>query len=404
MAKEEIKLTFDTEFQTLIPPLTQEEFDALEESIINDGCRDPLVVWDRIILDGHNRYNICMKNGLIFKKVEKNFDNRELAKIWILENQLGRRNLNEAQRINVVDKLFGLKEKEDAKERQGTRTDIKVNLPESKKGQARDKLAAKAKISGSTYSKGIKIKEENPELWQQCLDGDVSIDKSYKEIQKQEKETKRNKKSEEGKKINIKSIGITFKLGDFTEVLEDIPDDSVDLILTDPPYPIEFIDCWSKLADFAFRKLKKNGFCIAYSGHKNLPEVMTRMGSVLDYYWIFALKHSGNNKLLAFNNIVPNWKPILIYQKGFKKIDNKTNDFIEGTGRSKFNHDWEQSLGELDILITSFTKEGDMIVDPFAGSGTVLVASKKLKRISIGAEQNEKTYNIAKKRISDAFE
>lgn len=142
--QKEIKLTFDKEFQTLIPPLSQEEFSALEESIINEGCRDPLVVWDEVILDGHNRYTICMNHGLIFKKVEKNFDNREYAKIWILENQLGRRNLNEAQRIDVVDKLFGLKEKQDAKERQGTRTDIHGGKFSTK---SRDKLGKKAKVS-----------------------------------------------------------------------------------------------------------------------------------------------------------------------------------------------------------------------------------------------------------------
>lgn len=115
--QKEITLVIDDEFQSLIPPLTKEEYTSLEKSIIEEGCRDPLVIWNDIILDGHNRHNICNKNGIIFKRVEKNFDTREEAKIWILNNQLGRRNLNEAQRIDVVDKLFGLQEKQDAKDR-----------------------------------------------------------------------------------------------------------------------------------------------------------------------------------------------------------------------------------------------------------------------------------------------
>jgi len=399
--KEEIKLELDKEFQTLIPPLSQEEFTALEESIINEGCRDSLVIWDKIILDGHNRYTICMKHGLIFEKVEKNFDNRERAKIWILENQLGRRNLNGAQRIDVVDKLFGLKEKEDAKKRISEGGKGRVNLP-TLKGRATDNLSKKAKVSRRTYEKGIKIKTNNPKLWQECLDGE-SIDKSYNEIRKQEKQEKRNKKAEEGKKVNVKDLEIDFRLGDFTKVLDDIPDGSVDLILTDPPYPIEFIECWSKLADFAFRKLKKNGFCIAYCGHKNLYESMKRM-EVLDFYWIFSLIHSGNTKLIAFNNICAGWKPILIYQKGFKKLDDRVDDVIKGSGRSKKNHEWEQGLDELDYLIDKFSKPGDLIVEPFTGSGTTLISIKKNNRIGIGAEENEETYNIAKKRISDAFE
>ncbi|MBD3155365.1 MAG: hypothetical protein GF368_01790 [Candidatus Aenigmarchaeota archaeon] len=392
-------LIIDDEFKTFIPPLTEEEFSALEQSIINEGCRDPLVIWDNIILDGHNRYNICMKHNLIFKRVEKNFDNKEQAKIWILENQLGRRNLNEAQRIDVVDRLFGLKEQQDAKER--TKMG-KENLPDPKKaGQSRDKLGQKAKVSGRTYQKGKKIKDTNTELWDQCKQGEISIDKAYKEVQNQEKEQKREEKSKQGEHINPKDYDITFKQGDFIDVLDDIADNSVDLILTDPPYPIDYIAEWSKLGEFAKKKLKKHGFLIAYCGHKNLYQSMLRLEVYLDYYWIFSLKHSGNTKLISFNNIEAGWKPILVYQKGFKKIPNKTKDFIEGAGRSKFNHEWEQSLGELEYLITQFTNENNIVVDPFAGSGTVLVASKKLKRISIGAEQNKKTYNIAKKRIYD---
>jgi len=403
MEKKEIKLNFDKEFQTLIPPLSQEEFTALEESIINEGCRDPLVIWDKVILDGHNRYTICMKHGLIFKKIEKNFDNRERAKIWILENQLGRRNMNEVQRIDVVDKLFGLQEEENAKQRMVDAHSATENLPELSKGERRDKLGDKAKVSGRTYSKGIKIKKKNPKLWKKCCDGDESIDGAYNEIKKQEKQDKRDEKSEEGKKVNVKDLEIDFRLGDFTKVLDDIPDGSVDLILTDPPYPIEFIDCWSKLADFAFRKLKKNGFCIAYCGHKNLYESMRRM-EMLDFYWIFSLVHSGNTKLIAFNNICAGWKPILIYQKGFKKLDERVDDIIQGTGRNKKDHDWQQGLDELDYLIDKFSKPGDLIVEPFTGSGTTLISIKKNNRIGIGAEENEDTYNIAKKRISDAFE
>lgn len=401
--KKEIDYIIDKEFQNLIPPLTQEEYTALEESIINEGCRDPLVIWDKIILDGHNRYSICIDHGIIFKKVEKNLDNREQAKIWILENQLGRRNLNEAQRIDVVDKLFGLKEKEDAKKRMVDAHAAPENLPELK-GDSRDKLGKKAKVSGRTYQKGIKIKENDLDLWNRCLDGKLSIDKASKEIDNKLKEEARKNKSNEGKNLDVRKIGITFKQGDFTKVLEDIPDESVDLILTDPPYPIKFIKEWSKLADFSSRKLKKNGFLVAYCGHKNLYESMQRLsGSLLNFYWIFSLYHTGNTKLIKFNNIAAGWKPILIYQKCFKKIEKKTSDVIEGTGRNKTNHDWEQSLGELDVLIKSFSKEGDIVVDPFAGSGTTLVASKKLNRISIGAEKDEDVYNLANKRISDVF-
>ena len=152
----------DKEFEKLIPPLTDEEFKSLESSILDEGVRDPLVIWDNIILDGHNRYNICTKHNLIFKRVEKNFDNREQAKIWILENQLGRRNLNEAQRIDVVDKLFYLQEKQEAKKRISEGGKGGVNLP-TLKGRATDNLSKKSKVSRRTYEKGKTVKDNQPE-------------------------------------------------------------------------------------------------------------------------------------------------------------------------------------------------------------------------------------------------
>jgi len=391
------KLDIDKEFQTLIPPLTDEEFKTLEQSIIYEGCRDPLVIWDSIILDGHNRYNICMKHGIIFKKVEKNFDNREQAKIWILENQLGRRNLNEAQRIDVVDKLFGLKEKQDAEKRMKSGNPV----PNLDKGRSSEKLGSKAKVSKNTYFKGKQVKDKQPELWKKCLNENISIDRAYKELKTIEKQQKRTEDAKKGENIQIDENEIDLQFGDFTEVLNNIKNNSVDLILTDPPYPIEFIDEWEKLGEFAKRKLKPNGFCICYCGHKNLFESMKRLNNHLDFYWIFSLVHKGNTQLIKFNNITAGWKPILVYQNGYKKRSNVICDVIIGSGRNKENHDWEQGLDELDYLIDNFSNPGDLIVEPFTGSGTTLISIKKNNRIGIGAEIDKEIYNRAKKRISE---
>jgi hypothetical protein len=395
------ELIIDEEFKNLIPPLSNEEFEGLKKSIVDEGCRDPIVLWDDTIIDGHNRFKICSENGIIFKRVVKNFDNKDDAKVWILDNQLGRRNLNDAQRIDIVDKLFGLKEQQDAEYRMKHPT---ANLPEGSKGERRDKLGNKAKVSGKQYSKGIKIKDEQPELWTKCIQGELSIDKAYKEVNQLEKQKERDDKSEQGKNIELDDDEIDLRYGDFIEVLDDIPDNSIDLILTDPPYPIDFIEEWKKLGVFAEKKLKPNGFLVAYCGHKNLYESMKRLGEHLDFYWIFSLVHSGTTKLIAFNNIEAGWKPILIYQNGFKKYDNRVKDIITGTGRNKKNHDWEQSDNELVYLLESFSRPGDMVADPFAGSGTTLIMCKKNKRICYGAEVDEKTFNLAKKRISDEIE
>ena len=87
-------MTIDPEFKRLLPALRPEEFSLLEESILSEGCRDPIVVWENIIVDGHNRYEICQKNHLEFKTEQMSFSCREEAIRWICLNQMGRRNIS----------------------------------------------------------------------------------------------------------------------------------------------------------------------------------------------------------------------------------------------------------------------------------------------------------------------
>ena len=92
-----MELTIDPEFQSLIPDLSPEEYDGLRKSIIEEGCRDALVTWDGVILDGHNRFKICTDEDIPFKTIDKSFESREDAKDWIDSNQLARRNLTPDQ-------------------------------------------------------------------------------------------------------------------------------------------------------------------------------------------------------------------------------------------------------------------------------------------------------------------
>jgi ParB-like chromosome segregation protein Spo0J len=72
---------------------TKEEYKGLEKSLLEEGCRDALVTWNGTIVDGHNRYELCQKHGIDFDVVEKEFENENAAKTWIIQNQLARRNL-----------------------------------------------------------------------------------------------------------------------------------------------------------------------------------------------------------------------------------------------------------------------------------------------------------------------
>ncbi len=91
-----INLKIDPEFQSQIPPLTDDEFKQLEENILKEGkLLSPLIVWNNTLVDGHNRYAILQKHPEIcFSTMPLRFENREEAIAWICRNQLGRRNLS----------------------------------------------------------------------------------------------------------------------------------------------------------------------------------------------------------------------------------------------------------------------------------------------------------------------
>ena len=86
-------MIIDQEFKNLIPRLTSEEYEQLEKNIVAEGCRDALVVWQGTLIDGHNRYEICTKHGEEYGTISMDFDNRDEVIDWIINNQLGRRNL-----------------------------------------------------------------------------------------------------------------------------------------------------------------------------------------------------------------------------------------------------------------------------------------------------------------------
>ena len=390
------------EFKKLIPALTTEEYKQLEDNCLEEGIREKIILWNNYIIDGHNRYNIAKQWNLEFETESKNFSSEEAVKEWMILNQFGRRNLSNYQRSVLaleLEEVF----KEKAKNKQGIRNDL-TSSKSLEEVRTHKELEKVAQVSHETVRKVKKIQEKAPEEVKAKLrTGEVSINAAYKEIKKEEKKeekiAERKKLAEEGAK---KRIEIDFRLGDFEEVFADLPDGSIDCIITDPPYPYEFIELWTKLSRFAKRVLKPNGFCIAYSGQMYLPEVMQRMSENLTYYWTFTLIHTGSRQLINGRNLFCGWKPILIFQNNFSKLKAPFDDFIQGTGLEKKHHKWQQAELELNHIINNFTNVGDTILEPFAGGGTTIISALKNHRNIKAAEINEESFNISKQRISDA--
>ena len=87
------------ELKAYIDPLTPDEHDALERSILDEGCRDALVLWGNVLVDGHNRFGICQKHGLPFRTIQnERFQNMEDIHLWMIDQHLGRRSVSDFQR------------------------------------------------------------------------------------------------------------------------------------------------------------------------------------------------------------------------------------------------------------------------------------------------------------------
>lgn len=183
----------DPEFASENSCLSKEEFSFLEESLLTEGCRDPLVVWNGILIDGHNRYKICSKHGLPFEIVEREFPDRLSVLVWITKNQLGRRNLTDYQRAEKALRLEGLY-REQARKRMlaGVKANPVENSPQGEeKGRTREALAELAGVSSNTLSKVKNIQLTSiPEVEEKLREGEISIHAGYQISRMPEEEQK----------------------------------------------------------------------------------------------------------------------------------------------------------------------------------------------------------------------
>ena len=169
------------ELENLLPPLTGEQLAALEKDILQNGCYAPIIVnEDLVIVDGHNRHQICERHHLPYKMAVFAFDDLLEAKQWALETQKGRRNLDKWELGKIALKLRPEIEAK-ANANQGTRTDLSATLPEgSVPVDTRKELAASVGLGERTMGKVMQIDEHAPAAVKEALDkGELSVNQGY---------------------------------------------------------------------------------------------------------------------------------------------------------------------------------------------------------------------------------
>jgi 16S rRNA G966 N2-methylase RsmD len=360
-----------------------------------------------VILDGHHRWRIIQELGITsYETAIKHFHDPLHEKKFVIDVNLRRRQLNGFQRAELYLKLASIESALTAeRQRAGTLAPIDA------KGKTAEKISAVSGLSARTLEKvNTIIKKASPEAVEKLRAGSVKIDKVYRQVQREEK---RQTLLTLGLKQEALPNGVKLILGDCTdiEVTNEIPDSSIDLIFTDPPWDMKSIPLYSKLGELAMRVLKPGGSLVTYIPQYTLLEVLrVLVPSGLKHNWICYVKHSGNNTVMYTNHVIARGKPLLwFYKCGSDGDDGKlpmntgmyVADFIESQRPDKSLHEWAQSPVEAEYYIEKLTLPNQIILDPFMGSGTTGVAALKLNRQFIGIEIDRARFEVAQMNFAE---
>ncbi|TFW31002.1 hypothetical protein [Massilia horti] len=173
-----MNITINEELRDFIDALTPAEHEALERSLLAEGCREALILWGDVLIDGHNRYAICKQHGIEFRTVQNNsFNSIEDVKLWMIDNQLARRSVTDFQRG-----MMALRKKEIMSARVVQKKDAELQTEDDQSApfappwNTREDVARAARVSTNTISQIERIqKAATPQLVDAVRAGTISI-------------------------------------------------------------------------------------------------------------------------------------------------------------------------------------------------------------------------------------
>ena len=226
-------LEIKEEFKKLIPALTAEEFNQLEQNCLDEGIREKIITWNGFIIDGHNRYEIATRWNLEYETEAKRFKDENEVKLWMIDNQNGRRNLTDGwkyklQQIKKEILLLKGKEKyEDTVGRPSKEKSLSIVDNDLPKHNTREIIAKTLNWStGKVAMADIVFKKATPELEEKVLNNEITINQAYQDIKKEEK-----------KAVRIELI--EQQIEDIEQGLLPELKGLFDVVSVDPPWPYE---------------------------------------------------------------------------------------------------------------------------------------------------------------------
>ena len=412
------------EFKQLIPPLTTEEFKQLEDNCLSEGIREKILTWNGFIIDGHNRFEIATRWNLEYETESKYFKNEDDVILWMIDNQNGRRNLNDGWKYKLQQrkKAILLKRAKEAMERIPISALSTIDKP---KHNTQKEIAKSLNWStGKVAMADIVFSKATPEVEEKVLNNEITINQAYKEIKKEEKKAEYKEKVLEARVET--NISDNIKKGNSLEILKSLKDGCIDVVLTDPPYGINYVsnrsmydnaitkrgllndgkneafDLLDKTCKILQSKTADNAhlyFFCSWNVFSDFEKIISKYFTIkTPIVWDKGNKGSGD-----LDNDWGNQTEIIIYCVKGKKLVNTRRGNVLNVSRlhtSKMVHPTQKPIELLKEILKVSVSDGDFIVDPFMGSGSTIKAANELNYKSLGIELDDEMFYIANNFIN----
>lgn len=363
----------------VMPALSDEARRALAEDIARHGVLVPVEVDDEgNVLDGHHRVAIADELGVGYPTVVR----AGLSEAERLEH---------AFRLNLVRRHLGPVEWAHAFRRLADLRGIRLGSSgrQASKADTVAVFAAELGVAPRTARRRLRLAErlgEHEDLAARVDRGELDAGRAEEMARERDYEARRA--SADPPPLTALGDGIEVRLGNFEEVLADVADESVDLVLTDPPWQwdTETLEVWDRLGAFCARVLKPGRALVAYSGSGCLAAAMERLSRHLDYTWSGSLplpgRHTEIHAVLARDASTP----IVFYAKGRYEPRHWFVNAVSSPGPEKDSHPWQKPLPNVSYYLRCFSEPGELVCDPFLGGGTTAVAAMNESRRFVGCD------------------
>jgi site-specific DNA-methyltransferase (adenine-specific) len=398
------------EFQ-IFPPYSKPERAALKKSIERVGTLVPVEVdQNNVIIDGHHRvelWNELRAEGKNVRNYKTNIrhyrDDQERLERAVTFNDR-RRHLDAAQRKTVARKLRkrGWSLRRIAEELGVGSSTIKRDVS-GVPGGTPEKVTGldNKRYSGSSR---FEVLATSPREVEQSLKAIAALEGNLPS--RPTTASRLQKRADTYQvRLGVEPDGTAYDGAGWSLTCQDfrkwkLKPNSLDIIVTDPPYPRSGIPLYGELSRFAKRHLKPGGLCIAYAGKYFLPELMIELARELEWVWAVVIIQTSHPTRTFPKKMFGEYRPALVFSKGPYKPDKWMHDvIIAKQSPEKEHHRWQQSVDPVRQIIAMATKPGDLVCDPFACSGTTGVAALGLGRSFAGCEINPKSARVGADRI-----